>query len=780
MLSYFACRVLVDALNRSKMRFEEAPKARQTPPGSSTCPCASLPIKRPARPAGDYGELEEPTPWEVQDAIARIKAREWQRGLDAARADLGAQRGHEVAELQQRVSALVGRVHELESAAVAAVATATPPASARKVRASARSSGLLASTRSLTSVAVSIDDVAAVVRDKSRRGQRGSPAFDKPLSSLAPPTPSGAANGGATPPGGAPRSLLADALDVRGSHCSDDLPLGSSACSVGGAALWAEDGANALAHLALAPAELAALLAGATPAAQLADGCAVLHGKLKGTDVRLWRLTVEQSVTIADLARVLAPLCIAHPNIATLLGVAVEQCEGQLPDVPCDTADRMDESVITCGEPGSCVWFVEERHGGGETLTARLERGFLSWQAVVGLATDVCRALAYAQARRRPADEGPSSAAGAADAEADGLPPPLLPAGSGSVAAAGFSGAAIAAMAVPCNIMADASCAKASLVPALISHLLSGLSLTAAGGAPLAPQLLPVSYIDPARMFGGGEPGAAAAYAYGVTLLQLLTERQPQGLLGAVREATAAGSLGNCLPRLPVNADTLALAQRIVSLALTCTGSAPLAASSSADGAAAPTAPNADDASPEDSDSPASIATSLSTPASLPSPSLLEYVALPALEALGTDLAALGAVAMSWEAVEALVLQPLQPASGSEPAAKRWVRADFRVRHRAFLEEVRRDDVCPYAQFCMHHFDQCMPCVPCAQLAITRFSTSFTNSLGSIKGYDSCLAFHPPPLSACNRLHCLLALPRSPSWPWTRPCTKWRCAAPAA
>lgn len=38
-----------------------------------------------ARIQGDYGELEDPTPWEVQEAIARIKQREMSKGLTQAK-----------------------------------------------------------------------------------------------------------------------------------------------------------------------------------------------------------------------------------------------------------------------------------------------------------------------------------------------------------------------------------------------------------------------------------------------------------------------------------------------------------------------------------------------------------------------------------------------------------------------------------------------------------------------------------------------------------------------
>lgn len=35
--------------------------------------------------SGDFGELEDPTPWEVQEAVQRIKQRELHRGVDKAR-----------------------------------------------------------------------------------------------------------------------------------------------------------------------------------------------------------------------------------------------------------------------------------------------------------------------------------------------------------------------------------------------------------------------------------------------------------------------------------------------------------------------------------------------------------------------------------------------------------------------------------------------------------------------------------------------------------------------
>jgi hypothetical protein len=60
--------------------------------------------------SGDFGELEEPTPWEMQEAIQRIKERERRRGTEAARAEMAAFRSYEAAEMQQRVSAAMQRI----------------------------------------------------------------------------------------------------------------------------------------------------------------------------------------------------------------------------------------------------------------------------------------------------------------------------------------------------------------------------------------------------------------------------------------------------------------------------------------------------------------------------------------------------------------------------------------------------------------------------------------------------------------------------------------------
>ena len=51
------------------------------------------------------------------------------------------------------------------------------------------------------------------------------------------------------------------------------------------------------------------------------------------------------------------------------------------------------------------------------------------------------------------------------------------------------------------------------------------------------------------------EASAPSFYAFGVVLLQLLTEQGPLGLLSAVRESMEGGTLLNLVPRLPANND---------------------------------------------------------------------------------------------------------------------------------------------------------------------------------------------------------------------------------
>jgi hypothetical protein len=67
------------------------------------------------------------------------------------------------------------------------------------------------------------------------------------------------------------------------------------------------------------------------------------------------------------------------------------------------------------------------------------------------------------------------------------------------------------------------------------------------------------------------QASAPSFYAFGVVLLQLLTEQGPLGLLAAVKEALESGTLMNLVPRLPANAQMAAWAEEYAALALKCT-----------------------------------------------------------------------------------------------------------------------------------------------------------------------------------------------------------------
>ena len=62
----------------------------------------------------DFGELEDPTPWEIQEAIRRIKERERRRGADQAKSEVTSLRSYEYVEMEQRVRAAMQRISELE------------------------------------------------------------------------------------------------------------------------------------------------------------------------------------------------------------------------------------------------------------------------------------------------------------------------------------------------------------------------------------------------------------------------------------------------------------------------------------------------------------------------------------------------------------------------------------------------------------------------------------------------------------------------------------------
>jgi hypothetical protein len=540
------------------------------------------------------------------------------------------------------------------------------------------------------------DDTRAVIRDarSHRRSLR--------------PSPRG--GGALSPIGGGEHGL--DAGGVLGAKdgaeaCGEDkiVAAAEGACSSGGgsggkigttvygAGGGERAGAELLASMgvqALSPAQVAAIVRSSAPT-RLA-GYEVFSGSFKGTPCHAWRLSISQPVSLVELQRACARFCCAHPNVAAILGACVE---------PLDAAQPMDEDGGDGGPgssgDGSCspelgllslpddaaladgchLWVVEERHG-DTSLATRLERGLLSWQHTLGVAADAGSALAYLQTLSRLAP-----GAGMDD---------VWGAGGGSAAlAAPLSPLAVAHMLSPATIRLapGTATAKLSLVPAMLAQLefAVGVPLAEARISEVREMLLP--YIHPSQMFGGcaggrgagsswegsaPEPGFDPLYGYGVVLLQLLTEQQAPGLLGTVRQALTAGTLFNLVPRTPAGgAEAAALAEDLARLALRCAQGAAAAAvgrTASAD---------------EGGDAMAVCRSPRLAPAAL------EGDVLPALAGLRARLERLGPAAVSWESVEELLLVPLAaPGAPLEPGARRWVRQDFRMRRRLFMEEAAK------------------------------------------------------------------------------------------
>ncbi len=560
---------------------------------------------------GDYGSLEGPTPWEVQEAIQRIKGREHERGREQAKADIGGLRSYELQELQQRCSAALQLVADLQGqlAGYQREGAGRPP------------------RRSAGQIPAGVDDVRVVIRDKSRRTPRASPR-NASKSQI----PDGAADW---------RSLLsAESVKLKVRQLMGD-ELASAAAAAGGddlkdlvstttaAAAYQqslEDAIDGLGVPVLAAAEVAALVAEVLP--DCSGGYAAYSTSFRGVGARVWRLPLTQHMGFLELKRAYSRFAVAHPNIAALLGVCIQP-----------GAEPADDGAAG-GADGGALWVVEERFS-DSTLHARLERGLLSWEQVLQVAGDLARAVSYLQGLRklRPSSSGAA-----------------LEAGDAGIAPGGccLSHAAAASLINPANVLVSGGAAKVCLAPAMLATIEAAAGGVPAGGQGAEGGALAMAYVDPLRMLGaaaaGGQPALDCFYAYGVVLLQLLTEQAPMGLVGAIREALAQGSLPNLVPRLPVSDEAAALAEGVARLALRC----------------------------------------VQMPSTPGAPDSMEADVLPALAALARQLPALGNSAMGWEQLEELLMLPLQPRPPSDAAGRRWVRHDFRARKRAFLEEVAK------------------------------------------------------------------------------------------
>jgi hypothetical protein len=426
---------------------------------------------------------------------------------------------------------------------------------------------------------------------------------------------------------------------------------------------------QALGVQTLTAAQVASVTAGVQP--QQRAGFQLYQGSFRGTQVSAWRLTINQPVNTLEVHRAYSRFSAAHPNVCAVMGICIE---------PLDTAEPMEEDG--CGSPtraaaqpqqqqqqwqqqplqeleeaGCHLWVLEEHHG-SQTLAARVEQGLISWQHCLSIAQDIGSALAYLQSLKRISPITADTGADVLDSNA--LAAPLSP-------------LAVAQMLVLDNVQVSAAAtAKLSLVPALLTQMEFALCVApdAQRVAEVSSLLLP--YIHPTSMFSSSSSAQQAAgqafdglYSYGTVLLQLLTERSAPGLLGTVQAAIQQRSLSNLVPRTPgAGPDSEQLAADFAALALRCCGCQQQQQSPAA-------------AWPADQQQQQQLS--------------LDLQVLPGLQQLQRKLEALGTSGMSWEQVEELLMMPLQPCtSSSDPTTRRWVRQDFKMRRKLFLEEVAK------------------------------------------------------------------------------------------
>jgi hypothetical protein len=116
------------------------------------------------------------------------------------------------------------------------------------------------------------------------------------------------------------------------------------------------------------------------------------------------------------------------------------------------------------------LWVVEESFG-EESLHVRLERGLLSWQQVIRVSTDLCKALAFLQDMRRTVGSGGVSsmmeaeAAASVDSLMDDVDDDDLLAGQqqqAGLADAVLSAYALRTVVTPSNVYVDPQSTKAS------------------------------------------------------------------------------------------------------------------------------------------------------------------------------------------------------------------------------------------------------------------------------------------------------------------------------
>jgi hypothetical protein len=300
--------------------------------------------------APDMGELEDPTPWEVQEAIERIRHHERTTAAQAARAEAASQEAHRTGEMDKRMTAAGGRIKELEG-----------------MLEDLRHAGAFSAPR------INLDDVKLSARD--RDAPRKSPRMLSPRTSSTRPTPKTAL----------PATESGEWSGIKAK------PLGESDCSSGeedriGTAISAAhaeecSSSSSSSRCQMLGVEQVLKVIGAAHK----PGSHRFQGTWHGMPVHVWQVQLHP-VGITDLKQEFSRFCVAHPAIASIVGACVQ---------PQFTLDGQVECTV--------LWLLEEAFG-SQSLHARLDKGVLSWEFAHQVSLDLCCALGFLHSLSKGSD----------------------------------------------------------------------------------------------------------------------------------------------------------------------------------------------------------------------------------------------------------------------------------------------------------------------------------------------------------------------------------------
>ncbi|KAF5841624.1 hypothetical protein DUNSADRAFT_12080 [Dunaliella salina] len=606
------------------------------------------------RLSGDFGELEGATPWEVQDAISRIKERERRHGQAQAKQDTASLRSFEYVEMQQRVQAAMQRISELEAMIKASELGSMRSPARHLTSSSCFDGGLRSPARSN-----GVDDVRVVAKDKSRH-RRGPSAGGAAAAALAKPSPRASSNARMSP---LPSLNVTDSGDwkamyttTNGSGPAQDA-VHPSPARARARNLFSElpdqgepDTCTAASDKGVGGLEdsrgLRGQSRGGSPCSP-SIGTASSEGHSEGPQVHMSPRTLAdiiesmsvQTFSVDEVTQMISGsepskvwYCVAHPNISAVLGVCIQPGAGAPPPTPgsayptfplTPSGASAAAAAADCGPPTDLLQSPTVPRMSLPPHSRLAVSSSTKREQVGRIATDVCKALTFLQDLKRHSACTNGNGAAHAHAHVNS---------SSAYAGAGNGGG-------------GDNCSESAWSAAEDGAVEDGEGW---GGTQADPQATVPEVLSAYALRTLVSPSTGPApslYAFGVVLLQLLTERGPLGLVRATREAVEQGTLLSLIPRVPANAEILAWAGNFARLALRCTQPGAVTA--------------------------------------------LDAELLPELESMADKLGSLGS--MSWEQVEELLMLPLQPyANGNDGASRRWVRQDFRMRRRLFLEEVAK------------------------------------------------------------------------------------------